>query len=36
MVPMGFTSGHGPIKRVVEAIKNGLSAVRSKVSRKQV
>ncbi len=31
---MGFTTGHGPIKRVLDVIKNGLSAVRSKVSRK--
>ena len=34
MVSMGFTSGHGPVKRVLDVIKHGVEAVRSKISRK--
>jgi hypothetical protein len=32
---MGFTTGHGPIKRVLDVIKHGVEAVRGKMRRKR-
>jgi hypothetical protein len=33
MVGMGFTTGHSPIKRVLNAIRSGLEAFRSRIGR---
>ncbi len=35
MVSMGFTTGHGPIRRVIDVIKNGVDSVRGKISKKK-